>query len=96
MTGFFQNLAQIIQAKVLYSTENSNEGIKKLEEAASLSFSKGNAFTTVLVLCNLGELWQKQLELGKAEAYFRQALEVSLDEKWEYFPNGRGGPGRIG
>ena len=83
---FFQNLVQIIHAKVLYSAADSIEGIKKLEEAASWSLSKGNTFTTVLILCNLGELWQKQLKLDKAEAYFSQALEISTDDHGNISP----------
>ena len=83
---FFQNLVQIIHAKVLYSAADSIEGIKKLEESASWSLSKGNNFTTVLILCNLGELWQKQLKLDKAEAYFRQALDISADDQGNISP----------
>lgn len=71
---------------VSLSQGQDQKGINALEEVARVSQETGNLMVTVMVLCNLADVWFKRGQLHQAEAIYQRALEHAIDRQGRRLP----------
>jgi LuxR family maltose regulon positive regulatory protein len=62
------------------------DGIQLLEQTSQTSQRSGNKAATVIILCELGEMRLRQLQVKEAEKLFRQALNIATEQDGKLLP----------
>ena len=84
--ALLRGITALIQAKAYLASDENEASIQALEEVARSSERTGNRMASVMVLCSLGELYQKQGRLHQAQDYYRRALELATDPQGKRLP----------
>lgn len=74
-----RSLATLMQANSLLGEGDVVAGVQALEQAVQISQKTGNVLFAALVLCNLGDLRQKQGRLRQAQTLYQQAVNLATD-----------------
>ncbi|MFN2104532.1 MAG: LuxR C-terminal-related transcriptional regulator [Candidatus Promineifilaceae bacterium] len=83
---FLRNFAAICAGGCLISLGHVEDGVRVMEQTAQHAGRSENHMATILILCELAELRQKQMQMDAAEDLYRRALETATKRDGTMLP----------